>query len=76
LPPLWGHNARLSKDIHVIAVSEGLGAAVQVLFRSMYLFIDILESQLLHKTVNLMFYLAIVNNTLTILWKGWLSKTN
>ena len=36
----------------------------------------VLESQLPHKTVNLLFHLVIVNNKLTILWGGWLSKNH
>jgi len=33
------------------------------------------ENQLPHKTINSSFQLAIVNNKLTILWGGRLSKT-
>jgi hypothetical protein len=36
----------------------------------------VLESQLTHKTVNLIFQLVIVNNKLTILRGSWLSTTN
>ena len=34
------------------------------------IYLLVLESQLPHKSVNLMFYLGIVNNKLTILWKS------
>ena len=37
---------------------------------------SVLESQLSHKVVNLIFGLSIANNNLTILWGNWLSKTN
>ena len=36
----------------------------------------VLESQLPHKNVNLISWLGIVNNRLTILLGSWLSKTN
>ena len=34
------------------------------------------NSQLPHKTVDLIFYSVIVNNKLTILWGRWLSKSD
>ena len=36
----------------------------------------VLESQLPHKTVNLLLTITTRNNKLTILWGFWLSKTN
>ena len=85
------HNSELDKAPLVQQVLSTLSHTVYsfIIFRSQlssrrcsqlyltqYIYLFVLESQLPHRIVNLIFRFIIGNIRLTILWDSWLSSTN